>query len=257
MSVLSATGVSVRLGERQVLDRVDLELPRGELLGLVGPNGAGKSTLLRVLAGLLRAESGTILWEGRDLLSLARRQRARTIAYLPQSAPVHWELTVATVVELGRLPWRRAWRPDPRGPSAVEHALQEAGLEELANRSVTTLSGGERMRVMLARLLAGESELLLADEPVAALDLAHQHQVMRLLEAQARNERCVIAVLHDLSLAARFCDRLVLIDDGRIVAAGTPEEVLDPALLTRVYGVLVRRIEHEGAIVILPWAESQ
>ena len=257
MSLLQATGIAVSLDGAQILDQVGLTVHSGEVLGLIGPNGAGKTTLMRLLAGLQRADTGTVLWQGRDVFDLPRRQRARAIGYLPQSAPLHWELTVRTLVELGRLPWRKAWQQDKRGSEAVDYALQAAELEKLAERRVSTLSGGERMRVMLARLLASEPSLLLADEPVAALDLAHQVQVMELLRQQAASGRGVIAVLHDLGLASRFCDRLLLLDRGRVAASGSPAEVLDPDLLTRCYGVTVRCIEKDGIVLVVPWTDPR
>jgi len=237
MSAIAAEGLAVRLGGRPVLDGVSLAVEAGELLGLIGPNGAGKSTLLRALAGLA-AGAGSVRLAGRPFGDWPARERARRLAYLPQSGPVHWDLPVRAVVALGRLPrlspLRRAGPGDER---AIDAAMAAAAVTGLAARSVETLSGGERARVLLARALAGEPQVLLADEPVAGLDPYHRLHVMEVLRARAEAGMAGIVVLHDLGLAARFCDRLLLLADGRAAAAGTPAEVLRPDLLGRVYGV--------------------
>ncbi|HND13830.1 MAG TPA: ABC transporter ATP-binding protein, partial [Pseudomonadales bacterium] len=207
MSALVVDDVRVELDSRAVLAGVSCELAAGEVLGVIGPNGAGKSTLLRVMAGLLHPASGSVRLDGRELQAWPAAERGRRIGYLPQSAPLHWPLDVRTVVELGRLPWQHGWfSVDEAGPAAIATALRDAEVEDLQHRLVNELSGGERTRVMIARLLAAEPLILLADEPVAALDVYHQLHAMELLADRAVRGTAVAVVLHDLSLAARFCD---------------------------------------------------
>ncbi len=235
---LAAANVTVRLGGRTVLDGVSFAAGPGAVVGLIGPNAAGKTTLVRVLAGLVIPVAGTVTLDGRPLGAVAREERARAIAYLEQDAVCHWPLAVRRLVALGRLPWVGPFaNPRPDDAAAIDRALADAEIAALADRPVTALSGGERARAFLARALAGAPRVLLADEPVASLDPYHQMKVMELLRAQAARGGAVVAVLHDLTLAARFCDRLVLLDRGRAVAAGAPTEVLTPGSLARVYGV--------------------
>ena len=211
--------VSLALGGQRVVADISAELAGG-LIGLIGPNGAGKSTLVRAIAGLLPSE-GAILIDDAPVASLAPRERAQRIAYLPQGQAVHWPLTVERLVGLGRLPHLAPFaRPSPIDEAAIENALTRTDLIGLRARSIDELSGGERARVLLARALAVEAPLLLADEPLAALDPAHQIEVMALLRAESTNGTTVIAVLHDLTLAARWCDRLLLVDQGLLVADG-------------------------------------
>ncbi len=250
-ALLAGRGLTVRLGERTVLRRISLELHAGSVLGLVGPNGAGKSTLVRTLAGLLGPGEGEVLLFG------ARpdpRVRARTLAYLPQGAPCHWPLTVRNLVRLGRLPHRAPWSPPrPEDEAAVEEALAETDVAHLAERPVTALSGGEQLRVHLARVLAGKPRILLADEPVAALDPGHQLRTLAHLRRLARSGVAVLLVLHDLSLAARYCDRLLLLAEGHALAQGVPAEVLTDALLARAWGIRALRGEVGGRPWLLPW----
>lgn len=231
MSGLRGEALGVTLGSGKVLLHPStVAVPRGTICGLIGPNGAGKTTLLRALAGLI-AHGGQVSLDGDSLPPPGSAARARRIGYLPQGHEVHWPLSVRHTVALGRLPHGDT----ASGP--VETALAAAGVAELAERSVSTLSGGERARVMLARVLAGQPQVLLADEPVAALDPAHQLRVMQLLRQQARAEqRAVLVVLHDLSLAARFCDSLILLAEGRILATSTAG-MIPPAVLEEAYGV--------------------
>ena len=238
MIALGLDGVSVRLGGVPVLERVSLAVAAGELIGLIGPNGAGKSTLLRAAAGLEPLAAGGVTLLGRPVAGLDRRERAKAMAYLPQHGPVHWPLPVRDLVALGRLPHRAAFAASgDDDAAAVARALERAGVAAFAARPIDTLSGGERGRALLARALAGEPALLLADEPTASLDLAHQLQIMELLAGLAAGGMAVIAVLHDLGLAARICPRLVLLDRGRIAADGPPAAVLTPERLAAVYGI--------------------
>jgi iron complex transport system ATP-binding protein len=254
----------VTLEERPILSDIGLEIRRGEFVGLIGPNGAGKTTLLRVLANLQRADTGAVRLDGVELGALPPRQLARRVAYLAQGAPAHWPLRVDKVVALGRLPHLDWWqRPGAADAAAIERALALAEVAHLRQRIVTTLSGGERTRVLLARIFASAPELILADEPVAALDPYHQLHVMEILRDHAHRERpgqprgAVLTVLHDLNLAARFCDRLVLLAAGRTVCAGSVREVLVNEHLHRVYGVEARIAEADGEYTVIPWRRSR
>ncbi|WP_374442528.1 ABC transporter ATP-binding protein [Stella sp.] len=254
MTALRAEDVSVVLDGRPAVDRVDLEVPPGCLLALVGPNGAGKTTLLRAIAGGL-AHTGRIAVAGRDLRRLSPPQRARLLAYLPQRRDVAWGLTAREVVALGRLPHLGfGGREGAADRAAVAAAMAAADVADLAARRVDRLSGGERARVLLARALAQSAPLLLADEPTAALDPFHQLQVMEVLRAEAEAGRAVVAVLHDLALAARFAHRVALIADGRLAAVGTPDAVLTADRLAAVYRVTALAGTHEGAPWLLPWS---
>ena len=236
MSILEARGVTVCYGTRAVLDDVSLAVRPGELVGLIGPNGAGKTTLLRVLAGLALPATGAVLLDGRA--APGPRAAAQVLAYLPYGAPCFWPLPARRVVALGRLPHLGPWRrPSSADRAAVDSALAEAGVAGLADRALPTLSSGERMRVMLARALAQEPRVLLADEPTAALDPYHQLRVLDVLQARARAGGAVLAVLHDLELAARYCSRLVLLVAGRAVGEGPPDEVLTPERVRAASGV--------------------
>lgn len=254
MSLLQADAVDVVIDGSAILRDASVSVARGELVGLIGPNGAGKSTLVKVLAGLLRPSGGSVQFDGAALQQLSPRQLARRIGYLAQGAPAHWPLQVEKVVALGRLPhldWYRS--PAAADRAAIERALALAEVGHLRDRIVTTLSGGERLRVLLARVFAAEPELILADEPVAALDPYHQLHVMEILRDHAHRGGGAIAVLHDLNHAARFCDRLVLLDRGRQVCAGTPREVLTEGHLREVYGIEAQLTERDGELTVIPW----
>lgn len=243
MSVLSGRGLVMLRRGRRAVDGVDITLQPGEFLGLLGPNAAGKTTLLRMLCGLLKPTEGQVLWDAKPLDRLHRRQRAQALAYLAQAPDCHWDLDVAQVVALGRLPHRGPFRGvAEQDRQAVTRALADCELEALAERPIHTLSGGEQRRVFLARALAGEPQVLLADEPVTGLDPSHQLDVMLRLQAVARGGAAVVAVMHDLALSARFCDRLLLLGEGKVQGEGAPEQVLSDDLLARVYGVRVVRV---------------
>jgi iron complex transport system ATP-binding protein len=248
----------VTLGGRTILSDIGLTVRPGRFVGLVGPNGAGKTTLLRVLAGLITPNGGRATLEGRPLAGMSREERARRIAALFQGAGVGWPMTVREIVALGRLPHRRAFASRSQADdAAVARAMVRTDILHLADRAEPTLSSGERMRALLARALAVEAPWLLVDEPVTALDPAHQLDAMALLRAIARDGTGVVAVLHDLTLAARFCDRIVVLAGGRLVADGTPEEALTDVLLARAFGITAERgWACDGTRYILPWTRS-
>ena len=231
-----------RAGHRWIVDDVDVMMRPGELVGLIGPNGAGKSTLLAMLAGLLTPDSGRVELDGEALGSLPPEERARRLAWLEQQATVHWPISVERVVALGRTPWLQPWqRAGAEDRERVEAALVATGCTALRQRTVSTLSGGERTRVLLARALAGSPDTLLADEPIAALDLAHQLQTMELLRGCVDRGLCCGIVLHDLAFASRYCDRVYLLHEGCLHSHGPPDAVLDEQAFADVYGVQVSR----------------
>ena len=237
MVSVSARGLSVRLGGRTVVRDIAVDMEAGTLVGVLGPNGAGKSTLVRALLGLLPS-AGQVTIDGAPLAALTRPQIAQRIAYLPQGQALHWPLSVERLVALGRLPHLAPFSRMADGDrAAIERAMARAEVAHLAGRIATELSGGERARVLLARALAVEAPALIADEPLANLDPAHQIHGMEVLRAEAEAGRLVVSVLHDLTLAARFCHRVLVLDQGRLVADGAPLHVLTPPLLRDVYGI--------------------
>lgn len=241
MPRLAADAVSLRRGDRALLDAVSCHLDSGELVVLLGPNGAGKTSLLRVLLGLERPDDGVATLDGQAVERLHPLERARSLAYLPQQQELAWPLKVRDVVALGRYAYgAAAGALSAEDRRAVDQALSDCELETLAARDATTLSGGEQARMHCARALAVEAPLLLADEPVAALDPLHQHRLMALLRQRAKAGQGVLVVLHDVALAARYADRLLWLKSGRLLAAGGVDETLSAARLREVYDVAAR-----------------
>lgn len=233
MTLLELERIGAVRDGRRVLDAVSANIGPGEVVGLLGPNGAGKTTLLRACLGL-QPVSGRVTLGGRPVGALSPRERALRAAYIPQDRGIAWPVTVAALVALGRIPHRAGAAADRK---AVDAALAALDLEALRDRPATALSGGERARVLIARALAQEAPLVLADEPSAGLDPAHALALIARFRELAAAGRGVLVALHDLGLAARGCDRLLLLEAGRLVADGPPEAVLTPATLSRVYGI--------------------
>jgi iron complex transport system ATP-binding protein len=241
VSVLSARDVAVSLGGRRVLADVSLDAAAGEMVGLVGPNGAGKTTLLRACNGSLAPDAGSVYVEGDRVADLSAREAARRVATVPQESSLDFEFSVREAVGMGRTAHvPRFGRRRAADDRAVDRAMDRAAVADLADRSVTTLSGGERARVLLARALAQAAPVLLLDEPTANLDINHRVRTLGLARDRAADGRAVVAAIHDLDLAARFCDRLVLLADGAVRAAGTPESVLRSPALDDAFGVRTR-----------------
>ena len=244
--VLAARAVSVSLGGTPVLNAVSLAARAGEVTGLVGPNGAGKSTLLRVLAGLLRPESGAVRLGAEELAALPARARARRIAFLPQQEAAH-PFTALETVLMGRYPHLSRFTLEGAGDRRIARAaLARTEAERFESRKLDEVSGGERQRVLLARALAQQARVLLLDEPAAGLDLRHQLAAMETLRAEvAGGGVAVVVALHDVWLASRYCDRLALLSGGAIVAQGPPREVFTAQHFREVFGVEAV-VEHEA-----------
>lgn len=242
---LAASHLTVRLGGVNVVSDVTATFEPGTITAICGPNGAGKSTMLTTLAGLLYPASGEVTIDGKALGMLSPRDRAKLVGYLPQLGEVAWDLSVANLVALGRLPHR------DRGEEAVAEALAAMDLAELAERPVSSLSGGERARALLARVLAGEPRWILADEPFAALDLGHQIALLARLRAIADAGVGVVIVVHDLGLAMNGADRVLVFDYGRLAADGAPEQALRKEVIANVWKVCARWLGNPGGRALL------
>lgn len=234
---LSVDNLELVLGGATVLDGVSASFAPGRVTAVLGPNGAGKSSLLGCLAGLHRPHAGVVRLDGADRVTADPRMLARRIGYLPQTADVHWDIDVATLVGLGRFPHRQRWGTTGADDAAVAAAMAATDVAGLATRTVNTLSGGERGRVLLARVLAGTPDWLLADEPLASLDPAHQLDVLDRLRAIAAAGAGVVVVLHDLNQAARVADDVLLLRGGHVLGFGAAKAVLMPDVIAATYGV--------------------
>ena len=238
--------VQFRLGSRQLLQPLDLQIPQGQVCGLIGHNGSGKSTLIKLLARQQPATGGRILLDGEDLASYSSREFARRVAYLPQQPAATDQLTVRELVRFGRQPWHGLlgrFRPDDQ--RAVARAMALTQIEPYADRLVESLSGGERQRVWLAALIAQQTRYLLLDEPTSALDVAHQVEVLALIRQLSHElDLGVVLVLHDINMAARYCDRLVALREGALLRQGTPEELMTSATLADIYQLPMQVLAH-------------
>lgn len=245
---MTATLGTVDLGLAGRLADLTLSVHAGEVTAICGPNGAGKSTLLSCLAGLVQPDSGVVAMGGALLRTLSARERARRIGYLPQSPEVAWDVTVDVLVSLGRLPWGDM-RLD-EGRAAIEEAIAAMDLEGFRHRPVTRLSGGERARALMARVLATRPAWLLADEPLANLDLRHALSLMRRFREQARLGRGVVLVLHDLATAMNYADRVIVLQGGHLAADGEPGHALSREVIERVWGCPARWLGDPGAMAL-------
>jgi iron complex transport system ATP-binding protein len=244
--LIAAKGLGKKLGEKWILREIDLQVNSGECLGILGPNGGGKSTLVRLLAGEWKPDEGEVLLKGRRIGEWEPRERAKTVAVLTQEIAADVPFTAEEMVGMGRHPHLGRWPwMGERDRRVVEEVMRETGVETLRHRSFPELSGGEKQRVALARALAQEPELLILDEPTTFLDVRYQILLLDLVKRMQREKGLtVIMVLHDLNLAAQYCDRLLLLKDGLVHGVGTPDQVMDPALLEEVYGVKPIRVSH-------------
>ncbi len=256
VTTLSLMNVSVKRGKRDIVNNVSLEVTSGEVVALVGPNGAGKSSILATLSGDLTPEHGEAMLMSRPTSSYRPMKQARLRAMLLQANQVSFPFTVRQVVEMGRSPW--AGQPEEeRDDEAVANAIDSVEIGHLVSRRFNELSGGERARVSLARVLAQETPIVLLDEPTAALDLHHQERVMALIRQLGRDGRSVVVVVHDLNLAAAYADRVALIVDGRIDATGSPIEVITAERISEVYRVDVDVLsDNDGRQIVIPKRRS-
>ena len=243
--LLCMHNLSVIRRNRPVLHGIDLGIREGEFVGLIGPNGAGKSTLMQAALGLIPFTGAS------SLAAMSATERARTAAYLPQSREIAWPVSVEELIALGRIPWPGGGR-SRADRDAIDAAIDRTGLAPFRKRTALRLSGGEQNRVLIARALAQDTPLLIADEPIAGLDPAQQLACLRLFRDLAGEGRGVLTSIHALGLAARFCTRLVMLAEGRIIADGSPDTVLDDKLLHRAFGITARRVDTPDGPAILP-----
>lgn len=245
MTSIDVADLTVRRGGRPIIAGVTLALPSPGLVGIIGPNGAGKTTLARAMAGQPGARTGRILIDGTDIAAMSPGRLAERIGYMPQSFQPHWDITARMLITMGG---RRSASPPP---GAVENAIAAAGLTGKADRPWPALSGGERAQALLAAVTVSDPPCLIADEPGASLDIRHRIALMRDLRRRGRG-RLVVTVLHDLELATAFCDRLVLMDGGRVVADGTPDAILSSGRLAAVFGTAFETVVHGGVTIARP-----
>ncbi|MEZ5758219.1 MAG: ABC transporter ATP-binding protein [Emcibacteraceae bacterium] len=247
MSHLSIRNLLVSLEGQKILSDVSFDISSGRLVGLIGPNGAGKSILLKSILGVVDKSAGEITLDGKDISDWPLKERARKISYAAQGAPVHWPLTVGHLVSLGRIPHLSPWQSTTRKDQILTlEAMKKTNVDHLSMRITTSLSGGERARVMLARAIVTGAEFLLADEPIESLDPYHQIQILNILKELTKNGHGVLLIIHDLNFAQKYCDDLILLDKGKIVASGKPGDVLSDKNLQNTYKIKARRFDKDG-----------
>ena len=235
---IEARGLSYEIEAETLLDSVDLHADRGQLVGVIGPNGAGKSTLLRAISGILRHQGGTVWLDGTELHAISAKEIAARLALVPQIAPYTHGFTALELVLMGRYPHLGRFQIEGREDDRIaKDAMRVTETEQFADRTLDTLSGGERQRVFVSRALAQQPRILLLDEPTSNLDIFHQIKVLELVRQLVDEGLTAVAAIHDLHMAARYCDRLILLNDGRVLADGLPEEVLSPETIESAFGV--------------------
>ncbi|MFM9852871.1 MAG: ABC transporter ATP-binding protein [Sphingomonadaceae bacterium] len=252
---IAVKNVSLTLGRSSVLRAINCVLTPGRVTAIIGPNGAGKTSLIRVIAGLVTPQSGRVSLDGTDLSTSDRTQRARQIGYLPQVNQPHWNVTARALISLGRLPHRSAFaRPSPSDEAAIMNAMERTNTAHLADRTIDQMSGGERARVQLARVIAGDADWILADEPLANLDPPHARDVLGLLAQSARQGKGVAIILHQLNAAADCADDVIIMRTGTIVAAGATADVLTPLNLAAAYDMNFDVFSKSGRLIVAPSA---
>ncbi|MBN2424415.1 MAG: ABC transporter ATP-binding protein [Calditrichaceae bacterium] len=243
--------------EKNILHNIDISIAQNEFIGFIGPNGAGKSTLLKLICGLLESEINTVIINGKNIESYTPKGLSKVIGYVPQQVNINFPLTVEEIVAMGRYPYLQGfWNEDERGVEMIEHALQWMNLAALRFRPFNELSGGEQQRAMIAGVLAQEASIFILDEPTSALDLRHQQEIYRILNKLVKEEnKTVLIVTHDINLAAQFCQRLIILNQGRIISSGPPKDVLKFPLIQEIYGVKVYIDINplNGSLYILPY----
>lgn len=253
---LTIDGIEFAYGKHKVLKGVSLEVQDGTFCALLGPNGSGKSTLAKVIARVHKPSQGTVTFDGTDVLSLGRREHARTVAYVPQSGEAPFDLTVREAVLLGRTP-HYGMAPGAEDWRHVQDAITLLNLDELVDRNMSELSGGQAQRVLVARALAQDPKVLLLDEPTSALDLRYQIETLQIVRRITRTKGITALIaIHDLNHAGRFCDQIVMLDQGTIIKSGTPAEALQEDTLKQVYGLRVTVEECEGFVEVRPVVED-
>jgi len=235
-------------GSEKILKQLNLDIQPGKFTGIIGPNGSGKTTLLRSISASLRPQKGSVLIDGRDVLTFTAKEIARAMALVPQSTHMEFDFSVEDIVLMGRHPYLKRFQQE--GEADIEiarEAMRMTGVLPLKNRSITELSGGERQRAIVARALAQQSEIILLDEPISNLDIKHQVEILRIVKSLVQERQItVICVLHDLNLAAYYCDHLILLSNGQVYKEGSALEVLNPETIREVYGLKVNVMRHPG-----------
>ncbi|WP_086637098.1 ABC transporter ATP-binding protein [Methanonatronarchaeum thermophilum] len=248
---LNLKGIEFSYKSRKILNKVDLELQNGEILGLIGPNGSGKTTLLKCINKILKPQKGTLMLKGEDIQKMKRKDIAKNVGYVPQSETNTFPTTVFDTILMGRKPHVNNWGPKEKDLEIVSEIIETLNLQDLSMKDVNKLSGGQRQKVMIGRALAQESEILILDEPTSNLDLKHQLEVLQLIEKQKNHGTSSIMALHDLNQAKKYSDKLIMLKNGKIHSAGTTS-ILNPNNIREVYGVRVNINKQNGHEWIQP-----